>query len=69
MGKPTGFIEYTRESPKARPVGERLTDYQEIYPPLAEDRLQRQAARCMDCGIPFCHGCGCPLGSGNVGST
>jgi glutamate synthase (NADPH) small chain len=61
MGKPTGFIEYTRESPKARPVGERLTDYEEIYPPLPEDRLQRQAARCMDCGVPFCHGLGCPL--------
>ncbi|MCE5270098.1 glutamate synthase subunit beta [bacterium] len=61
MGKPTGFIDYTRVNPKARPVEERLKDYKEIYPLLSETDLATQAARCMDCGIPFCHGAGCPV--------
>jgi len=62
MGKPTGFKEYARETPAKRPVTERLKDSREIYEPFPEDRLQRQAARCMDCGVPFCHA-GCPLGN------
>jgi glutamate synthase (NADPH/NADH) small chain len=51
-----------RETPKRRPVPQRLKDWQEVYLPMAEDKLQAQAARCMDCGIPFCHQ-GCPLGN------
>jgi len=62
MGKPTGFMEYTRELPQKRPVNERVKDFREIYRPFPPERLQRQAARCMDCGIPFCH-TGCPLGN------
>ena len=61
MGKPTGFTEYRREEPPHRTVAERIRDYSEIGLPLPEDALGRQAARCMDCGIPFCHGLGCPL--------
>ncbi len=61
MGKPTGFIDYRRINPKARPVDERLKDYMEIYPLLPENELTEQAARCMECGIPFCHGAGCPV--------
>lgn len=61
MGKPTGFIEYTREEPPHRPVAERIRDWQEIDLLLPENELRRQAARCMDCGIPFCHVAGCPL--------
>ncbi|WP_128545283.1 glutamate synthase subunit beta [Larkinella soli] len=62
MGKPTGFLEFTRELPKKRDVQERVHDYREIELPYAEDDTQKQAARCMDCGIPFCHN-GCPLGN------
>lgn len=62
MGKPTGFMEYKRAHYPERPVKERLQDWQEIYRPFPEDELQRQGARCMDCGIPFCHQ-GCPLGN------
>ena len=61
MGKPTGFLEYVRENPKSRPVAERVKDYEEIYPLLPEESLRAQAARCMDCGIPFCQGMGCPV--------
>lgn len=61
MGKPTGFLEYTRlEAPK-RPVEQRIKDWREIELALEEERLREQAARCMECGIPFCHACGCPL--------
>lgn len=60
MGKPTGFLEYSRETPQRRPVAERVRDYFEIELPFPEDRLRPQAARCMDCGVPFCHS-GCPL--------
>jgi len=60
VGKVTGFKEYTRELPSRRPVPERVNDYFEIYLPFAEDKLRSQAARCMDCGIPFCH-TGCPV--------
>lgn len=62
MGKTTGFIEYPRELPAHRPVMERIRDWSEVYTPFSEDRLQEQAARCMDCGIPFCQS-GCPLGN------
>ena len=60
MGKVTGFMEYARQAPAGRPVGERLKDYLEVYPPVDESVLKEQGARCMDCGIPFCH-TGCPL--------
>ncbi|HEY6467667.1 MAG TPA: glutamate synthase subunit beta [Candidatus Acidoferrales bacterium] len=60
MGKITGFKEYTRETPTRRPVTERVKDYFEVYQPFPEDRVRTQAARCMDCGIPFCH-TGCPV--------
>jgi len=64
MGKPTGFKEIPREMPKRRPVELRILDWNEIYNPLSNDKLRAQGARCMDCGIPFCHGpTGCPLGN------
>src|SRR3989449_7045490 len=62
MGKITGFIESKREAPKRRPVAERVHDWQEVSLPFEADKLQKQGARCMDCGIPFCHQ-GCPLGN------
>ncbi len=62
MGKITGFLEIPREMPARRPVAERLKDWQELEGKLPEDKLQQQGARCMDCGIPFCHK-GCPLGN------
>ena len=60
MGKPTGFLDYARETPARRPVIERVNDWFEIYRPMPEDSVKTQAARCMDCGIPFCH-TGCPV--------
>jgi len=62
MGKPTGFFEYDRVLPMRRPVPVRLRDWREVYEPFPEDDAVRQGARCMDCGIPFCHE-GCPLGN------
>ena len=62
MGKPTGFIEFSRTKPPARPVEERVADYRHVYKAYPIEDLTRQAARCMDCGIPFCHQ-GCPLGN------
>ncbi len=62
MGKVTGFMELRRGDPSKRPVKERVRDYLEIYKEPAEAELQGQAARCMDCGVPFCHD-GCPLGN------
>ena len=62
MGKITGFLEIKRETPRRRPVGERIHDWQEVYLPFEGEKLQKQGARCMDCGIPFCHQ-GCPLGN------
>jgi len=62
MGKITGFLEFERELPARRPVEERLHDWRELEGKHPEDKLQKQAARCMDCGIPFCHK-GCPLGN------
>src|SRR6266478_3358825 len=62
MGKPTGFMEYGRETPPRRPVADRLQDWHEVYKPFPELKLMEQGARCMDCGVPFCH-TGCPLGN------
>lgn len=62
MGKITGFMEIERELPKARLVRERIKDYKELYKPFPPERLNQQAARCMDCGVPFCHD-GCSLGN------
>jgi glutamate synthase (NADPH/NADH) small chain len=62
MGKPTGFIEIKRAKPHARPVHERVRDWKEVYLLEPETHVRDQGARCMDCGIPFCHQ-GCPLGN------
>jgi glutamate synthase (NADPH/NADH) small chain len=62
MGKVTGFLEFTRDKQPYRPVGERLRDWGQVLLPWPVAKLQKQAARCMDCGIPFCHQ-GCPLGN------
>ncbi len=62
MGKITGFMEIKRETPSRRPVKERLQDWREYDLKMPEDKLRAQGARCMDCGIPFCHK-GCPLGN------
>jgi glutamate synthase (NADPH/NADH) small chain len=69
MGKPTGFMEYQRETTHDRPAAERVKDWLEFHPPLSEERLRLQGARCMDCGVPFCHtgklmagmASGCPI--------
>jgi glutamate synthase (NADPH/NADH) small chain len=60
MGKVTGFLEIEREQPTRRAVGERVQDWLEIYQPFPEEKQKEQAARCMDCGVPFCH-TGCPV--------
>jgi glutamate synthase (NADPH/NADH) small chain len=60
MGKDTGFMEFTRETPARRPVAERVNDWFEIYLDFPEEKIRKQGARCMDCGVPFCH-TGCPL--------
>ena len=62
MGKPTGFLEFDRQLPRRRPVRVRLRDWHEIYEPFPAESSRKQGARCMDCGIPFCHE-GCPLGN------
>mgnify|MGYP002623268001 CR=1 FL=1 len=62
MAKATGFLEFERATPGRRPVSERLHDYNELEGKFSEADLKQQAARCMDCGIPFCHK-GCPLGN------
>ncbi|HYG75263.1 MAG TPA: glutamate synthase subunit beta [Planctomycetota bacterium] len=62
MGKPTGFMEATRELPRRRLVEERIKDWNEVYLPFPDEKLKTQAARCMDCGVPFCNN-GCPLGN------
>ncbi len=69
MGKPTGFLEYLREIPTDRPPLERVRDYQEFHLHMDEKPLRNQGARCMDCGVPFCHtgklisgmASGCPI--------
>ncbi len=62
MGKVTGFLEYGRENTPYRPVEERLEDWNEVQQDPPVEAVQKQAARCMDCGIPFCNN-GCPLGN------
>jgi glutamate synthase (NADPH/NADH) small chain len=62
MGKITGFMEIKRETSLRRPVRERVTDWREYDLKMPDDKLAQQGARCMDCGIPFCHK-GCPLGN------
>ncbi|MGH7172098.1 MAG: glutamate synthase subunit beta, partial [Gemmataceae bacterium] len=69
MGKPTGFLEYPRELPMARPPAERIHDWSEFHEHADEKKLRTQGARCMDCGVPFCHtgtllagmAAGCPI--------
>jgi glutamate synthase (NADPH) small chain len=69
MGKPTGFMEYTRRLPIARPACERIQDWNEFHEHMSEPSLREQGARCMDCGVPFCHtgslvggmASGCPI--------
>src|SRR5580658_1195471 len=60
MGKIRGFLEYSRETPMRRPVAERIQDWREVYRDFPAQQVQLQAARCMDCGVPFCNS-GCPL--------
>src|SRR5688572_25382326 len=62
MGQIDGFMKFDREMPKSRDTKERIKDYKEVYTPLDKEKLKQQAARCMDCGVPFCHN-GCPLGN------
>jgi glutamate synthase (NADPH/NADH) small chain len=62
MADPKGFMTTPRETPSRRPVNLRLLDWREVYEPFPSSRAERQAGRCMDCGIPFCHN-GCPLGN------
>ena len=69
MGKPTGFMEYTRTLPVVRPPAERISDWREFHEHMPESDLREQGARCMDCGVPFCHtgkiiggaASGCPI--------
>ncbi len=61
MGKPTGFLEYERVDSPYRSVEERVRDWREVALPVAEEKLMREGARCMDCGTPFCHSLGCPV--------
>lgn len=69
MGKPTGFLDFKRETLKHRPPRDRVSDWDEFHLPLPEEKLKEQGARCMDCGIPFCHtgmtlsgmASGCPI--------
>jgi len=61
MGEIKGFLRYNRQAAAQRPIEERLRDYRELELPLTPDEIRQQAARCMDCGIPFCHAVGCPL--------
>ena len=71
MGKPTGFLEYNRKDADAFPVKERICNYNEFHTPLSEKEQRKQAARCMECGVPFCQSgmmiggmiSGCPLGN------
>ncbi len=61
MGQIKGFLTYKRQEVEHRPVEERVHDFREFDLPLTPDQIHQQVARCMDCGIPFCHGAGCPL--------
>ncbi|NLG17367.1 MAG: glutamate synthase subunit beta [Fibrobacter sp.] len=61
MGKATGFMEYARVEMQKRPVSERISDYHEVTVRHGYEKITRQGARCMDCGIPYCHAMGCPV--------
>lgn len=61
MGEVKGFVKYDRQDVGHRPINERIRDFSELDLPLTPDQIRQQAARCMDCGIPFCQGAGCPL--------
>ncbi|MBU4134311.1 glutamate synthase subunit beta, partial [bacterium] len=61
MGKPAGFMEYERKNAPYRAVKERIRDYKAVEKALSIAEIKRQAARCIDCGVPFCHSMGCPL--------
>lgn len=61
MANARGFLEYQRQPVRYRPIADRVKDYSEIEIPLTPDDLTKQAARCQDCGIPFCHAAGCPV--------
>ncbi|OGV35015.1 MAG: glutamate synthase [Lentisphaerae bacterium GWF2_45_14] len=63
MGNPRGFIDVERKDAGYRPVYQRIRDYKEVEKRLSPEEIKLQSSRCMDCGIPFCHGCGCPLGN------
>jgi glutamate synthase (NADPH/NADH) small chain len=63
MGEPKAFLKYKRQPVGHRPVEQRIHDFNELDLPLTPDEITQQARRCMDCGIPFCHGAGCPLGN------
>src|SRR4030042_5959483 len=63
MGEVKGFLKYKRQDVGHRPVQQRIMDFLELDLPLTPDQIHQQAARCMDCGIPFCHGAGWPLKS------
>jgi glutamate synthase (NADPH) small chain len=63
MADPKGFLTYPRENSGYRPITKRIRDWQEVIISLTPNALKEQAARCMDCGVPFCHGVGCPLGN------
>jgi glutamate synthase (NADPH) small chain len=75
MGKPTGFVEFQRELPPDRDALTRIGDWKEIHHHHSDEKLQKQGARCMDCGVPFCHtgkliggmASGCPIN--NLAST
>ncbi|MGN6693198.1 MAG: glutamate synthase, partial [Aquihabitans sp.] len=62
MGDVQGFLKHGRELPARRPVPVRIKDWKEVYEPFGDGKLETQASRCMDCGIPFCNN-GCPLGN------
>ncbi|MEU7833096.1 MULTISPECIES: glutamate synthase subunit beta [unclassified Nonomuraea] len=62
MADPKGFLTHDRELPARRPIDVRIGDWREVYQDFSQDKLIKQASRCMDCGIPFCHN-GCPLGN------
>lgn len=62
MSDPRGFLKAGRELPVRRPVDIRIRDWKEVYEPFPQEKLNTQASRCMNCGIPFCHN-GCPLGN------
>jgi len=61
MGELKGFLKYKRQPVRHRAVDQRIHDFKELDLPLTPDEIHQQAARCMDCGIPFCHGAGCPV--------